>query len=365
VFSFRLNSLAIVSTETHSFSSIKDISLFIAIRPSFLCFIFEALSEGLVKMIVLGIESTAHTFGVGIFDPERGVLANEKVTYKGYGIHPREAAELHLKEFDKVIARALEKANIKLKDIDLISVSAGPGLNPTLKLGTFIAKYLGKRLGVKVIGVNHIVAHNEFAKYLAKAKDPFFVYVSGANTQFLALVDNNWFLVGETLDMGVGNLIDKVARDLGLEFPGGPKIEELAKKGKNLIELPYTIKGLNLQLGGLYTHIKRLIKEGKYSKEDIAYSLQEWVFALLLEIAERGMFMLDKKELILTGGVACNNRLNDMAEEMCKENGFKFYRLPCQYLTDNGAMIAYLGYYWYTNGIYYEPEPNPYWRIWI
>ncbi|AAR39335.1 NEQ493 [Nanoarchaeum equitans Kin4-M] len=314
-------------------------------------------------MKVLGIECTAHTFGVGIFDSEKGVLANEKVTYKGYGIHPREAAELHLKEFDKVLLKALEKANISLKDIDLIAVSSGPGLLPTLKLGNYIAVYLGKKLNKPVIGVNHIVAHNEFARYLAKAKDPLFVYVSGANTQFLAIVNNSWFLVGETLDMGVGNLIDKVARDLGLEFPGGPKIEELAKKGKNLIELPYTIKGLNLQLGGIYTYIKRI--KDQYSKEDIAYSLQEWVFALILEIAERAMHMLDKKELILTGGVACNNRLNDMAEQMAKENNFKFYRLPCQYLTDNGAMIAYLGYYWYSQGIYYEPKPRPYWRIWI
>jgi len=148
---------------------------------------------------------------------------------------------------------------------------------------------------------------------------------------------------GETLDMGVGNFIDQVARALGLGFPGGPLLEKLAKKGSKLIELPYSLKGMDVNFGGLYTLIKKYVKEKKYKKEDLAYSIQEYIFAMLIEALERAVAHLGKKEVSLGGGVACNSRLQEMLKIMAKERGLKYYIPPKEVLVDNGVMIAWLG----------------------
>ena len=171
------------------------------------------------------------------------------------------------------------------------------------------------------------------------------LYVSGANTQVIAYESGKYRIFGETLDLGVGNFIDTIARFLGEGFPGGPKIQELAKSGKNYIELPYKVKGMDIALAGIQTKIKQLIDDKKFSKEDLSYSLQETVFAMLVEIAERALAHTGKKELLLGGGVACNSQLQEMCKIMCDERieKTKLFIPEKSLLVDNASMIAYLG----------------------
>ncbi|HIH37392.1 bifunctional N(6)-L-threonylcarbamoyladenine synthase/serine/threonine protein kinase [Candidatus Woesearchaeota archaeon] len=296
-------------------------------------------------MICLGIESTAHTFGVGVIDKKKHILANIRKMYvtESGGIIPIAAAKQHEQHADALIKQALADAKLKIQDIDLIAFSQGPGLGPCLRVGMNTAKELHNNYSIPCIGVNHCIAHLEIAKALTKAKDPVLLYTSGANTQVIAFESGKYRVFGETLDNGVGNFIDGIARYLGLGFPGGPKIEEIAKKGKKYIELPYVVKGMDVSFGGLQTNIKHKIDKQEFKIEDLMFSMQETVFAMLLEVAERALFHCEKKELVIGGGVACNKRLQEMCEEMCRENKFRFYCPNRPFLIDNGVMIAWLG----------------------
>jgi N6-L-threonylcarbamoyladenine synthase len=304
-------------------------------------------------MICLGIESTAHTFGVGIADDKGKILANAKdvFTTKTGGIVPAKAAEHHVNVCGKVIKDALKAASLKISDIDLVAFSQSPGLGHTLRIGAIAARSLSLNYNKPLVGVNHCIAHLEIGRLLTKAKDPVLLYVSGANTQIIAYDAGKYRIFGESLDGGVGNFLDSFARELGLGFPGGPKIAELAEKGKNLIELPYVVKGMDVSFGGLLTNLKQKLKSGKYKKEDLAYSLQETVFAMLLEVSERAMAHCNKDELLLGGGVACNKRLQEMSRAMCRERKSKCYILPNEFNVDNGAMIAWLGIVMHNAGI--------------
>ncbi|MDO8740449.1 MAG: bifunctional N(6)-L-threonylcarbamoyladenine synthase/serine/threonine protein kinase [Candidatus Woesearchaeota archaeon] len=316
-------------------------------------------------MICLGIESTAHTFGVGIINDKGKILANAKDSYtteKG-GIHPKEAKEHHLRVKDNVVEDALLKASISLKDINLISFSQGPGLAPCLIVGMEKAKELSRKLNVPLVGVNHCICHLEIGKLLTNAKDPVLLYVSGANTQVIAYEGGKYRIFGETLDNGVGNFIDAFARELGLGFPGGPKIYELALKGKNYIELPYCVKGMDISVGGILTNLKQKIKSG-FNKEDLAYSCQETVFSMLVEVAERAMAHCGKNDLLLGGGVACNKRLQEMCKIMCKERTAEYYCPENSVLVDNGLMIAWQGILERKNAAkdLDKIDIRPYWR---
>lgn len=295
--------------------------------------------------IILGIESTAHTFGIGIVQNEK-ILANirDMYTTEQGGIIPSESAKHHERVFKELYNKALETANIREQDIDAIAFSQGPGLAPCLLVGLRKAKEISLRLNKPVVGVNHCVAHLEIGK-ITGAKDPVMLYTSGANTQIIAYASGKYRVFGETLDIGVGNFIDNFARYSGIGFPGGPVVEKLAKQGKNYIELPYKVKGMDITLSGILTNLKQKVESGKYTKEDLAYSLQETVFAMLVETAERALAHTGKKELLLGGGVACNSRLQEMCKIMCEEREEKveFFCPEKSLLVDNGAMIAFLG----------------------
>ena len=324
--------------------------------------------------IILGIESTAHTFGIAVVKNGE-ILSNirDMYTTESGGIIPVESAKHHREVAEKIYLAALEKANIKEKDIDALAFSQGPGLAPCLLEGMKFAKELSKKLAPKgsplekkpLVPVNHCVAHLEIGNCRSAypearnsgatgAKDPVLLYCSGANTQVIAYSSGKYRVFGETLDIGVGNFIDTVARFFGLGFPGGPKIQELASKGKNYIELPYKVKGMDVAFSGIQTKLKQLIESKKYSKEDLAYSLQETVFAMLVETAERALAHTGKKELLLGGGVACNSRLQEMCRIMCKERGCKLFVPSRDLLVDNAAMIAYLGEIMFEKKIFEE-----------
>lgn len=294
-------------------------------------------------MIVLGIESTAHTFSVSVIKDKK-ILSLEKsmFTTKSGGMIPREIVEHHVELFDDVINAALKNANKKIKDVELIAFSQSPGIGSCLQVGAIAARTLSLNNNIPIVGVNHCVAHLEIARLLTGFKDPVMLYTSGANTQIIAFQQARYRVFGETLDMGVGNFLDHFGRLIGLGFPAGKKIEKLAKKGK-YIDLPYNVKGMDVSFGGLFSNLKQKIKSKNYKIEDLCYSVQEIVFAELVEVSERALAHCQKNELVVTGGVGCNKRLQEMCEIMCKERGAKFKSLPAKYTVDNAAMIAYNG----------------------
>lgn len=307
-------------------------------------------------MIILGIESTAHTFGIGIVQDGK-ILANVKSTYvtdKG-GIIPMEAAKHHHANKKKIYSQALKAAGVNEEEIDAIAISKGPGLPPCLLEGMKFAKELVNLLKKPLVSVNHCIAHVEIGR-ITGAKDPVMLYASGANTQIIAYASGKFRVFGETLDLGIGNFIDSFARYAGIGFPGGPEIEKLAKKSHNYIELPYTVKGMDIALSGILTNLKQKTESGKLGIKDLAYSMQETVFAMLVETAERALAHTGKKELLLGGGVACNSRLQEMCKIMCKERGGRFFCPDKSLLVDNGAMIAFLGEIMFKKKIY---EKNP------
>ncbi|MBI5003016.1 bifunctional N(6)-L-threonylcarbamoyladenine synthase/serine/threonine protein kinase [Candidatus Woesearchaeota archaeon] len=299
-------------------------------------------------MIILGIESTAHTFGIGIIKSvgkKHIILANVKDIYttEKDGIIPAKVADHHVDVCDIVFKKALETAKIKKTDIDIIAFSQSPGLGHTLRIGAMFARSLAVTLSKPLVGVNHCIAHLEIGRLQTKAKDPILLYVSGANTQVIAYEAGKYRIFGETLDIGVGNFLDTFARALGLGFPGGPKIEQLALKGKKYVELPYVVKGMDVSFGGILTNLQTKLRNKEHTKEDLCYSGQETVFSMLVEVTERALAHTRKKEVLLGGGVACNKRLQEMVKIMCKERGAKSYCPENQFLVDNGAMIAWLG----------------------
>ncbi len=295
--------------------------------------------------LILGIESTAHTFGVGIVRDGK-IIANVKKTYtteKG-GIIPIDAAKHHRENKEKIYSEAISLSGIEEKEIDAVAFSQGPGLAPCLLEGMRFAKKLSLKLKKPLVPVNHCVAHLEVGGSLQDGpKDPVMLYTSGANTQIIAYASGKYRIFGETLDIGIGNFIDNFARYIGMGFPGGPKIEKIALNGKNYVELPYNVKGMDFALSGILTNLKQKVESKKFSKEDLAYSLQETVFAMLVEVSERALAHVGKKELLLGGGVGCNKRLQEMCRIMCGERGARFFVPDNSVLVDNGAMIAFLG----------------------
>jgi universal protein Kae1 len=320
-------------------------------------------------MILLGIESTAHTFSVALINDKGKILSEKRSMYtrEDGGIIPSDAAKHHNNIKENLLEECFNEAKLKIKDVNLISLASGPGLAPCLLAGMEFTKKLAKENNLKIIPVNHLIAHLEIGKLLTKAKDPVFILATGANTQIIAYESKHYRVFGETLDTGIGNMLDKFGRAIGLGFPAGPKIEELAKKGK-YIDLGYVVKGMDLSFSGILTKALDLYKKG-YSKEDLCYSLQETYFSMLTEVTERAMAHVNKKEALLIGGVAANKRLIEMLNIMCIERNAKFYYVPVKYSGDQAAMIAYLGLLQYkSNKEYYdnlklnEIDINPNWR---
>src|SRR3989338_6320348 len=309
--------------------------------------------------MILGIECTAHTFGVGIVQ-KRKVLANIKDMYKPEkgGIVPIEAAKHHSQVAPFIYAQALAAAKTDETKIKAIALSNAPGLAPCLLAGLRFAQGKAHELKVPIIPVNHCISHLEIGQNEG-AKDPVLLYVSGANTQVIAYLGERYRVFGETLDIGVGNFIDKFARLIDIPFPGGPKVELLALEAKKhempYIELPYSIKGMDVSFSGMQTKLVQLFDQG-VGAEELAFSLQETAFAMLVEAAERALAHTKKKELVLGGGVACNFRLQEMCKIMCSERKAKFFCPAREFLFDNAGMIAYTGELMFNSGVREKAE---------
>jgi len=293
-------------------------------------------------MICLGIEGTAHTVGIGIVrDKPFEILSNVSSMYRpaAGGIHPRDAANHHASVFTDILKKSLDEANIGFGNIDLIGFSIGPGLGPCLRTAATAARALALYLGKPIMGVNHCIAHLEIGRAVTGADDPVLLYVSGGNTQVIAFMNGKYRVFGETLDIGIGNCLDKFGREVGMPFPAGPRIEEMAKRGKKYVPLPYSVKGMDVSFSGILTAAMHATERERI--EDVCFSMQETCFSMLTEVTERAMAHTEKAEVLLGGGVASNRRLQEMVRKMAEERGAKFYCPPGKVLVDNGAMIAW------------------------
>ena len=308
--------------------------------------------------LILGIESTAHTFGIALVDSSGTVLANERdaFTTEEGGMIPNQVAQHHVNVCGDVVKKALACAGKTMKDVDIIAFSQSPGIGHCLRIGCVAARSLATLYEKPLIGVNHCIAHLEIGRLKTDATDPVLLYASGANTQVIAYEGGKYRIFGETLDQGIGNILDSFARHAGLGFPGGPKVEKLAQackdpeKAMKDIDLSYSVKGMDVSFAGILTKLKRYIDDKAFPLEDLCYVLQETVFAMLMEVSERAMAHTGKTELLLGGGVACNKRLQQMGEQMCKDRGGASFCPENEFLIDNAAMIAWTGWLMFEAG---------------
>jgi universal protein Kae1 len=309
--------------------------------------------------MILGIESTAHTLSFGLVEDDGSTRASVSELFKPEegGIHPREAADHHSSVAGDLLKRVMQENSITPSNISAIAFSQGPGLGPCLRVGASVARALSKSWEVPLVGVNHCVAHIEIGRNQTGCEDPVLLYVSGGNTQVIARRANRYRVLGETLDIGIGNMLDKFARSQGMPFPGGPKIEDLSKEwllehasnSLDSITLPYAVQGMDLSFSGILTAATQRCTEG-HDIRQVSWSLQEHSFSACIEVAERAMAHTGKSELLLGGGVACNKRLREMASVMCEERGGISFAPANAYCVDNGTMIAELGRRMLENG---------------
>ena len=297
-------------------------------------------------MLGLGIESTAHTFSCAILEKKgkKGkILSDIRKIYRppdGEGIHPREASRHHAENSPEVLSECLQKAGVKMNDLDIISYAAGPGLGPCLRIGAVVARSLASYYKIPVYPVNHALGHIELGKMLTGAKDPLVLLVSGGHTMILAFLSKKWRVFGETLDITLGQLLDQIGRSAGFASPCGTKIEELASKSTNYVNLPYVVKGNDVSFSGLLSATKQIMPKGL---EDACFSLQETAFAMIGEATERALSFTSKKELLIVGGVAANKRLSKILQSVCKRHNCKFFVSPRQYAGDCGSQISWTG----------------------
>uniref|UniRef100_A0A915PZQ0 N(6)-L-threonylcarbamoyladenine synthase n=1 Tax=Setaria digitata TaxID=48799 RepID=A0A915PZQ0_9BILA len=308
-----------------------------------------------MMVCILGIESSANKVGVGIVrDGE--VLSNPRATYHaptGQGFRPPETAAHHKENIIRIVIDALQQASIKnpQTEIDGIAYTKGPGMGAPLQVGAIVARTLSQLWSVPLYPVNHCIGHIEMGRLITKAENPVVLYVSGGNTQVISYSNQRYRIFGETLDIAVGNCLDRFARLLDLPNDPFPayNLEQLALEGKKFITLPYTVKGMDLSLSGILSYIEhkgvQMIRTGECTAADLCFSLQETVFAMLVEITERAMAHCNSNEVLIVGGVGSNKRLQTMMSIMAEQRGAKLFATDERFCIDNGAMIAQVGWH--------------------
>jgi len=304
-------------------------------------------------MRVLGIEGTAWCASAALYDAEADSVLIESNPYEpdSGGIHPREAAEHMSEAIPDVVDAILTAAEAEHGPdaIDAVAFSRGPGLGPCLRTVGTAARSLAGALDVPLVGVNHMVAHLEIGRHRSGFENPVCLNASGANAHLLGYHDGRYRVLGETMDAGVGNAIDKFTRHVGWDHPGGPKVEAAARRyvegsdgSGDLLDLPYVVKGMDFSFSGISSAANDAADDG-VPVEEICFSLQEHVFAMLTEVSERALSLTGADELVLGGGVAQNDRLREMLTLMCEARGARFHAPEPRFLRDNAGMIAVLG----------------------
>ena len=305
-------------------------------------------------MRVLGIEGTAWAASAAVYDSNGDTVDTETEAYEpdSGGIHPREASEHMAEHLPQVIETVLARNRVDeggedtgdnggSAAIDAVAFSRGPGLGPCLRVAGTAARALAQRLDVPLVGVSHMIAHLEIGRHRSGFSAPVCLNASGANAHVLAYRNGRYRVLGETMDTGVGNAIDKFTRHLGWSHPGGPKVEARELEGE-YSELPYVVKGMDFSFSGIASAAQAAVDDG-VPVADVCCGLQETVFAMLTEVAERALALTGRTELVLGGGVGQNDRLRGMLASMCAERGADFYAPEPRFLRDNAGMVAVLG----------------------
>ncbi|KAK9449405.1 glycoprotease family-domain-containing protein [Limtongia smithiae] len=329
-------------------------------------------------MIALGLEGSANKLGVGIIRhfprpsksaprPLAEILANIRHTYvtpPGEGFLPRDTANHHRSYIVKLIKDAVKHSGVRVEDIDVVCFTQGPGMGAPLQSVAIAARTISLMWSKPLVGVNHCVGHIEMGREITGATNPVVLYVSGGNTQVIAYSHQRYRIFGETLDIAVGNCLDRFARTLRISNDPSPgyNIELLARKGKHYVELPYTVKGMDVSMSGILAFIDSIANDifggnPKYAddgkmitNEDLCFSLQETIFAMLVEITERAMAHVGSQQVLIVGGVGCNERLQEMMGIMARDRGGEVYATDERFCIDNGIMIAHAGLLAYETG---------------
>ena len=324
-------------------------------------------------MIAIGLEGSANKLGVGIIShnpslPEAIVLSNIRHTFvspPGEGFLPKDTAKHHRSWVVNLVKQSMGEAGVTVADIDCICYTKGPGMGAPLQSVAVAARMLSILWQKELIGVNHCVGHIEMGREITGAQNPVVLYVSGGNTQVIAYAEQRYRIFGEALDIAVGNCLDRFARTLHISNDPAPgyNIEQLAKKGKILFDLPYAVKGMDCSFSGILASIDILAAELKANPEqrdsitgeivttaDLCFSLQETVYAMLVEITERAMAHVGSNQVLIVGGVGSNERLQAMMGSMAKDRGGSVFATDERFCIDNGIMIAHAGLLAYKTG---------------
>lgn len=311
-------------------------------------------------ILIMGIESSCDETSVAIVKNGREVLSNIidtqiSIHEKFGGVVPEIASRNHVEAISNVTKKAVKEAGIEMNQVDAIACTYGPGLVGALLVGVSYAKALSYALNKPLIGVNHIEGHIA-ANYIShKELEPPFLCLmtSGGNTQIILVEDYTTFkILGKTKDDAIGEAFDKVARVIGLGYPGGPKIDNLAKQGTPNIELPKAhLDNLDFSFSGIKTAVINLNhKNPEINKADLAASFQETVTDMLVEKVQRAIELTNINKIVLAGGVSANTCIRRKFDELAQEKNIKIYYPELKLCTDNGAMIAAAGYNEYIQG---------------
>jgi N6-L-threonylcarbamoyladenine synthase len=321
----------------------------------------------------IGLEGSANKIGVGIIrHPPSGraaeVLSNVRRTHisePGQGFLPKDTAKHHRTWVVPLVKEALAQACVQVADINCICYTKGPGMGAPLQSVAIAARMLSLLWNKPLVGVNHCIGHIEMGREITGAQNPVVLYVSGGNTQVIAYSERRYRIFGETLDIAVGNCLDRFARTLEISNDPAPgyNIEQLAKNGKVLLDLPYAVKGMDCSFSGILASIDILaaeLEENPGMKDhitgdiittaDLCFSLQETVFSMLVEITERAMAHVGSSQVLIVGGVGCNERLQEMMGLMARDRGGTVYATDERFCIDNGIMIAHAGLLAYKTG---------------
>jgi len=318
------------------------------------------------KPIILGIESSCdETAASVITENEQGIpttlssiVSSQVDVHKEFGgVVPELAARSHMEKIDLITKRAINESGIKMEDIDAIAATAGPGLIVCLSVGLSFGKAVASSLNKPFIAVNHLEGHALSPKLNSELNYPYLLLlISGGHTQFLSVQGlGNYKRLGTTIDDAVGEAFDKTAKLLGIEFPGGPKIEIYAKKGNpKRYELPKPILhkgGCNLSFSGLKTAVLKISKKIKTDQEkyDLAASFQRTIEEILYKKTKiafkefKKINKIDENKFVVAGGVAANKKIREVLQNLCKEEEFEAIFPPINLCGDNAAMIAMVG----------------------
>ncbi len=332
-------------------------------------------------MRVLGLETSCDETAAAVVEDGRRALSDVVSTQvdihrRWGGVVPELASRNHVVQVMPVLDEALSRAGVTLDDIDLISVTAGPGLVGALLVGLQVAKALSLAKGIPFVGVNHLEGHLLAIRLAEDAPEPPFLglVVSGGHTSLYEVREfGDYRLLGSTRDDAAGEAYDKVAKILGLPYPGGPLIDQLAQQGDpNAIRFPRALPAwdvLDFSFSGLktsvLTHVRRHGMPEGQALADLCASFQEAVADSLTKKLIEAAKKSGLRKLVICGGVAANSRLRSLAQERAADRGFELFLPPKKLCTDNGAMIAVAGYETWRRGVRADLGliAHPAWRL--